>query len=313
MSNKKEFNHSFEQFKLLTNRLDFINIKELSDHMQVNVNTCLRYIKRLQKEERDIEDPDESVDYKKSGICRNFNQSKSSIVNLTTDDIKVLKKRIFDDIDLGVDIKIKILKLISNNLIKTQGFQENIKIIEECINDKKQLKVGKLYTHKKNLTNINISPIYFDSEKEELYAIWPDLDSKIRKISIYELDNCKITEEPILDFRDSKFYSDAVDNIDAFGYILRGENETFKVELKIDNYAKSCLLKESSKFRKIIKPIKNPKYQHSLKTTVFKLRPIANFIITNLDHVEIVGNMKFKDSFDKYFNEQIKGVYEGNK
>jgi len=314
MRTKKDFDFKYEQFKLVINQINFTDIKTLSESLKINIKQCHRYIIRLRTEianrikDKSNHDDFEEIEYSK-GSYRSFNHSLNRIVKFSESETKMLMNQLFHSDFVERSTKLKLLTLITNNVYKPKVYNDNISVIEMCIENKLPMTVENAYTYNQHLFEKEILyPIYVDIEKSILYALY---NESIKRFNIYALSGCAVyvykknEKKEMWHYRDLDLFVTYTEDIDVFGYSKDSSGKGIKVILNLKDYAKAIFLKESILFQKYIKEQKNDIYPYKLKLVLYDIDTIANIIIANSNHIQIVGDNDFKKKLKVYKDEMV--------
>ncbi len=328
---KKATDPTFEQFKLLTNQLFFVDIKTIAECLGISAKTCLRYIERQNEDarqirneiyENELEDVNEPANAERlaNGTCRTYDQYSSPYVSFTKEETEFLKKWLTDEKEEMKVIRQKLFRLFTHYTCRPELFKENMKVIDICIREKREMVAKAIFTDNKIFSKETeysdpvFSPVHVDIEKSILYALMVE-DRKPIKINIHAIKNCfQSNKGTIIDYRTcntgENYFSD--NKVDIFGsfYDKKNKSRLYTVQLNMDSYAYAEFLKESIHFKKFIKEDKaNNLYPYKLKMDVFELKPIFNLILSVYNHIKIIGSKKFIRAVQEQMNE-IKKAFD---
>lgn len=334
MSKKALQGQRLAQFEYLINQFHYVNNKLLAEALEIDPKTCIRYFEHLN--EVVLEEvtanrklgPELSsnwIEYRSmkhypSGYIRAFNQEKSRAVHFSMKDIHSLLNMDQLNNEEKIKLKAKLLVLLTTHIYKSAEYKNSLQVIESSINEKMKMKIKRGYyvldNKQKELKDTELSPVYFDAEKDILYAIKGDDKhdiSSLISINIFTLEGCKVSgnkltcyeawEEIPYDIEAEKKYVSNREStaIDIFGNIKKEPvNTSYKVILQLNHIARADLLKRSICFYSHIKSSYDPEFPFKLKLTVFDIYEISGFIVANFAHIKILGTPKFIEQLKAY-------------
>jgi hypothetical protein len=320
-----------ELYKLLINQLGKIDKVTLSQCLKIDPKTCGRYsfeASAIGKKAADdqnygnykIEEEDNEPYLINTDGYKSFNQHKHFIPCINSEALKAINLEVFEKDEISEKVKALLLKLLANNLLSLNKYDGSIDIIINCIENKKYLEIDMQFEPNETREKMYLSPVYIDLDNSYLYAV--SQGEILYRLNIYSLEGVKVSENN-LKFSDNfnKYFDNIVglsyenhlqiednDIVDSFGSPYIDGDKVFTISLLLDNYAKSELLKYGINLKNFIKHYEYEKYSFLLKTTVYDLTPVFDFIVRFNSHTLLLGDKNAKKKLVKHIGEVVNNL-----
>jgi hypothetical protein len=311
LKNNKETLAKLQHLQTILSGIRFIPMTEIVEKLlrKTASATGERLVYRLMKKLKDDFKISIEISLRPKKSYRIYDDQLASRPVFNEEEFSILSAQL-NSLEIDNPLRLKLLKTLFQSLEFGNNYSELIKTLKRAKDLNKKIFIKEYFrgNGKNKVEDIHLTPISFDVPSSKLYVFDPGNNLK-KTYNFENMKGVKISGQDADVFPQDLMKSEV---LDPFGFSKNPNQGSYQVNLNLNQFAYSMLIRQFPGMSDYITPILHRNGYYKLMIEVFHIDPIGRFVTGMFDQVEVIGDSEFKKALEKYYLEKVVKGYETN-